>query len=623
MRPGSLGRVFAEQRSVPVKSLKIVLAAGLICGFGSHALGGAVTEAFDFDGAEHHAGGDSTSNTKMTFNVTGGYALGQIEWNGQLDMFSGDYERENFFLLTSPWGQTGAVQVGPRANLGLNTAVTGSSHTFTYMGKDPAGTWTIEFTNENFDDVPGGADSIWDNLTITFTDDTSGDDPGSPDMTFCQLYGLQQYGRVGDEVGLALATTSWNVGTENLLWKVEPDGRHPYIGMNLYRLSNDRFEQIGQSWLKHGYFALSSSQCSTGCNGTDGSELGIGCTDTYTQGLNAQQSRLGPRYEVNPWDGTWDFQKSVFDSGEGGGPSNNAVTRRLRVHDADLDASGQFFAEGYYVCSDDIDVMNSAAWKPVSPSGSPGGTWSFGMSGSGTLPNEGFALDAWAGATQTMIAPELPVVERSSPDGRSIIAAKAIDLGGGTYRYEYAILNIDMDAQIGAFSVPIDSGINVQNAGFHAVEHHDEPMNTVAPDGVAISNSAWSINQTGTEITWSTTDNPLRWGTLYNFWFEADAAPTTGDATVSPFRTSVYSYGDLTGQTVVPTLSGPALCDGDANSDGAVDVNDISYVLFRLGDQGIPSTVDGDIDCSGNVDVNDISYVLFRLNTCDAAPACP
>lgn len=64
-------------------------------------------------------------------------------------------------------------------------------------------------------------------------------------------------------------------------------------------------------------------------------------------------------------------------------------------------------------------------------------------------------------------------------------------------------------------------------------------------------------------------------------------------------------------------------CDGDANADGAVDVNDISYVLFRLGNQGIPSTVEGDVNCNGIVDVNDISYVLFRLGACDPAPACP
>ena len=57
----------------------------------------------------------------------------------------------------------------------------------------------------------------------------------------------------------------------------------------------------------------------------------------------------------------------------------------------------------------------------------------------------------------------------------------------------------------------------------------------------------------------------------------------------------------------------PLGCDGDANGDDVIDVNDISYVLFRLGDSGVPGEVDGDANGDGVVDVNDISYVLFRL----------
>ena len=52
-------------------------------------------------------------------------------------------------------------------------------------------------------------------------------------------------------------------------------------------------------------------------------------------------------------------------------------------------------------------------------------------------------------------------------------------------------------------------------------------------------------------------------------------------------------------------------CAGDVNGDGGVDVNDISYVLFRLG-----GTTDGDANGDSTVDVNDISYVLFRLGGC-------
>ena len=62
-------------------------------------------------------------------------------------------------------------------------------------------------------------------------------------------------------------------------------------------------------------------------------------------------------------------------------------------------------------------------------------------------------------------------------------------------------------------------------------------------------------------------------------------------------------------------------CDGDVNADNVVDVNDLSYVLFRLGNSGAPGTVDGDANDDGVVDVNDISYVLFRLGTC--APSSP
>ncbi len=60
----------------------------------------------------------------------------------------------------------------------------------------------------------------------------------------------------------------------------------------------------------------------------------------------------------------------------------------------------------------------------------------------------------------------------------------------------------------------------------------------------------------------------------------------------------------------------PAGCEGDANGDNTVDVNDISYVLFRLGNSGGIGTVEGDANLDGIVDVNDISYVLFRLGPC-------
>ncbi len=62
---------------------------------------------------------------------------------------------------------------------------------------------------------------------------------------------------------------------------------------------------------------------------------------------------------------------------------------------------------------------------------------------------------------------------------------------------------------------------------------------------------------------------------------------------------------------------GSVLCEADVNDDGIVDVNDISFVLFKLGTTGQPGLTPGDADNNGIINVNDISFVLFRLgNAC-------
>lgn len=58
-------------------------------------------------------------------------------------------------------------------------------------------------------------------------------------------------------------------------------------------------------------------------------------------------------------------------------------------------------------------------------------------------------------------------------------------------------------------------------------------------------------------------------------------------------------------------------CDGDADGDGTVTVNDVSYVIFRFGNSGAPGGgVDGDANGDGIVDVNDVSFVIFRFGPC-------
>jgi hypothetical protein len=220
------------------------------------------------------------------------------------------------------------------------------------------------------------------------------------DMTFCQLYGhyMPSGAREGDIVGLSVATTSWNVGSNDCQWFSIPDERHPFIVMNMYRLKDDRFEQIGMSHIKHGFYALGSHQCEgPPCTyeppHSQGHWLGTGCTDTYSAPLNAVQSGMGPKYEVNPWTGLWDYSGSHME----GSHSHDSIQHRIQVHDADLDPAlnedATYYSESFYCMLDDIDVISSASWKEISiASGAPGGHWTFTMSGSIVMPKMGFAI---------------------------------------------------------------------------------------------------------------------------------------------------------------------------------------------------------------------------------------
>lgn len=431
-----------------------------------------------------------------------------------------------------------------------------------------------------------------------------------PDMTFCQLYGLGQHGRSGDIVGLSEGTTSWNIGDQDLIWFNIPDEEHPFIVMNLYRLMGDRFEQIGQSHIKHGFYALGNHQCggppcSYEPGHSQGNWLGTGCTDTYGPGLNASQSGLGPRYEVNPWTGYWFYPGSHM---QGGHSHDGQIDHRLQVHDSDLNPpenpDATYYAEGYYVILDDTDVMNSASWKPVTiNSGSPGNQWVFGMTSSGTMPTSGFALKAWARSQQSILAQEIPVVEFVSPDGRCQLGAKATDLGGGQWHYEYALLNIDMDRQVGSFSIPIPPNAEVSNVGFHAVEHHGESVNTADPDAVAIDNAPWATEVSTEAVTWSTTTNPVRWGTLYNFRFDANAPPDDTVVTLGMFRAGTPDI--VTGSTVGPLACQPTTPDFDG--DGYVGAADLAQLLGAWGPcVCCPADLDGD----GDVGASDLALLL-------------
>jgi hypothetical protein len=254
---------------------------------------------------------------------------------------------------------------------------------------------------------------------------------------------------------------------------------------------------------------------------------------------------------------------------------------------------------------DDANAMNSASYKPTTISGVPGEEWTFGMSVAGVRPTVGFAMSAWTGEVRvSLLAQEIPVVEFESPDGRCMLGAKATDLGDGTWHYEYALMNIDLDRKVGAFSIPAIPDINVTNIGFHAVEHHEE-------EEAGYSNDAWSAEMDDGAITWSTLDNPLRWGTMYNFRFDADAAPDPGGVTVT---LGMFEPGDpetVTGQTIGPC----GAADGDMDGDSLTNSADIAAFItaFTHASTDPADLCPGDFNRNGMIDMDDVPGLVSAL----------
>ncbi len=120
-----------------------------------------------------------------------------------------------------------------------------------------------------------------------------------PDLIVGVLPSMGSWGTDRDISVFSAGTTACNKGDQQLFW-VAHTSEHPVIAQNLYRLKNNRFEQIGMSWVKHEFFALQMNSCDLGCQppGT-GTRLGVGCSNPDGAALNAAQSLLGPRSQID------------------------------------------------------------------------------------------------------------------------------------------------------------------------------------------------------------------------------------------------------------------------------------------------------------------------------------
>src|SRR5262249_23187987 len=187
--------------------------------------------------------------------------------------------------------------------------------------------------------------------------------PG-PDIIVGDLPDMVQVGSTGSQVGLGVATTSCNIGDQPVDFHALPETDHPFFPQNLYRMSGgadnlERFEQVGQNWIKHAFGADELDECNVGCdtsNCMQFSQLCPGCADPYLADENAWTDLLGSRAWVNPFTGSFpggtdgNGQPTTSDHT---GHVHDGASHRIRVNISDLNTTlnpgATYFAEAAYL----------------------------------------------------------------------------------------------------------------------------------------------------------------------------------------------------------------------------------------------------------------------------------
>jgi hypothetical protein len=376
-----------------------------------------------------------------------------------------------------------------------------------------------------------------------------------PDVIVGDVESVEQQGSAGTQVGLAIGTDSCNNGDQPVDWFALPNTDHPIVPQNLYRMSggasnNERFEQIGQSWVKHTFEALEDTVCGT-CNTANcqtGTHLCPGCSDPYTAGLNGNQDLIGSRAWINPFTGS--FPSNADDHS---GHVHNGVSHRIVVETSDLitaqNPGATYFGEAAYISPheytwcvahpDQCNMFNNVSHRQFTVSGGPT-TFSF----SPVSPTVRMqpAIQVWAGTGATVNQVE-PV---PGTDGIFFVGYKVTGPTAGVWHYEYAIYNENLDRAIQSFEVvfPGFEPFSLTNIGFHAPPQHPPWAHDGTVGDAGYSSAPWTFTESFTSATWNCETlaqnpnaNAIRWGTLYNFRFDSTAPPAISTANVGFFKT--------------------------------------------------------------------------------------
>jgi len=305
--------------------------------------------------------------------------------------------------------------------------------------------------------------------------------------------------------------------------------QHPYLIWNLYRINADgSMDQIGRSGVKHAFLTINTSCLEDPFNSHI---LGRGCADVYSASNNDSNNSLGPRSEIIPATNQWGRCGSIYDTNCDGVPNssgNGSYDQRLVVRESQFsgaaNAGATYLFESWYLARQDINIYNSMGTKRVTFTRS-GTVWAVGGNDQYKL---GPAIDRWVDPAAP--GPGAATVQLTTTEGNTKVAVKVFDLGGGRWRYDYAVMNLD-------FARAATSGAEpnlrvLSNRGFNGfmVPGGAATITDLSfSDGDLDPANNWTASINGGNVYWlAPTGRSLDWGTMYRFSFIANRAPTRG-----------------------------------------------------------------------------------------------
>ena len=190
----------------------------------------------------------------------------------------------------------------------------------------------------------------------------------------------------------------------------------------------------------------------------------------------------------------------------------------MPVLETDLQVAGaQYFIDSWYIVRDDVNIYNTMGYRQVTPTF--GTVWTF-PTATPLVP--GAIVDAWVNPAAP--GPNADNKKIAHASGHVSIAVRATDMGGGQWRYNYAVMNHDFNRKLRSFAVPLPGGAVVSDTTFHDVDRD--------------ASTDWVASASGGFMRWEIpTNTPARlqvfaqkWGTTYSFSFRTNVAPSAAGA---------------------------------------------------------------------------------------------